>query len=192
MKLKQLPYFISDLHVGHKNIIRFDKRPFANLTEMHSEIIKRWNASIKENDCVFILGDLYFGHLETAKWFYHQLKGRLFVIKGNHDKMERLEEISRFEKIWEYGTEISIGEEKSLQKIVLSHYPILEWNGAHRGTWHLHGHTHGGLLKTKKDFRNFYYSHKVLDVGCLNTEYKPIHYSEIEKIMAKRELWKHH
>ena len=28
-------FFISDLHIGHANVIRFDQRPFANLSEMH-------------------------------------------------------------------------------------------------------------------------------------------------------------
>jgi calcineurin-like phosphoesterase family protein len=114
------------------------------------------------------------------------------VIKGNHDKMERLQEISRFERIWEYGAEIEVGEYKERQRIILSHYPILEWNRAHKGSWHLHGHAHGALLESQKEFKRFYYSHKVLDVGCLNIDYAPLSYTKIKKIMEKRELWKRH
>lgn len=36
-------YYISDLHLGHANVIRFDDRPFENIDEMEMEIIRRWN-----------------------------------------------------------------------------------------------------------------------------------------------------
>lgn len=40
-------YYISDLHLFHKNVTRegkdFDDRPFDNLDEMHSTIKEKWN-----------------------------------------------------------------------------------------------------------------------------------------------------
>lgn len=36
-------YYIADLHLGHANIIQFDNRPFAGLTEMHDTILNNWN-----------------------------------------------------------------------------------------------------------------------------------------------------
>ena len=50
-------YYISDLHIGHANVIRFDKRPFADLNEMHRAIIDNWNSRVKTDDTVYILGD---------------------------------------------------------------------------------------------------------------------------------------
>lgn len=29
-------YYISDLHIGHENILRFDNRPFADVNEMNT------------------------------------------------------------------------------------------------------------------------------------------------------------
>ena len=188
-------FFISDFHFGHENIIKFDKRPFSGLNEMHETLVLNWNSTVGDDDIVFLLGDLYFGDPRKAKEFYHRLRGRIFVIKGNHDRMDILEGFKRFEKIWEYGTEISIKDPEikgKIQRIVLSHFPILEWNQCHRGAWHLHGHTHGHLLALNKEFRSHYYSHKVFDVGCLNTGYLPISYKELKKIMGTREIWKHH
>ena len=40
-------YFISDLHFGHKSILKYTKRPFRDLDHMHEELIKRWNEYIK-------------------------------------------------------------------------------------------------------------------------------------------------
>lgn len=35
--------YTSDLHIGHKNIIGFDHRPFSSLDEMTEKIIANWN-----------------------------------------------------------------------------------------------------------------------------------------------------
>jgi calcineurin-like phosphoesterase family protein len=188
-------FFISDLHIGHANVIKFDGRPFETLEEMHESILKEWNSKVKSDDVVFLVGDLYFGDPNKAKEFYKKLKGRIFVIKGNHDKMETLKSFDRFERIWEYGTEIFIKDPEikgKMQRIVLSHYPILEWNQCHRGAWHLHGHTHGHLLSPNPEFRDFYYSHKVLDIGCMNIQYGPISYTELKEIMSPKKIWQHH
>jgi len=66
----------------------------------------------------------------------------------------------------------------------MSHYPILSWNRAHHGSWHLHGHSHGGLMKTNQD----YYKRRVMDVGCNNIDYTPISYQQVKEIMLKRKV----
>ena len=43
-------YYISDLHIGHKNAIRFDERPFADIDEMEREIVRRWNDKVGTDD----------------------------------------------------------------------------------------------------------------------------------------------
>ncbi len=35
--------YTSDLHIGHKDIIGFDHRPFSSLDEMTEKIIANWN-----------------------------------------------------------------------------------------------------------------------------------------------------
>ena len=50
-------YYISDLHIGHANAITLDKRPFKDLNEMNDAIFNNWNARVRTDDTVYILGD---------------------------------------------------------------------------------------------------------------------------------------
>lgn len=62
------------------------KRPFANLQEMHEQLIKRWNEKVSDEDTVYILGDVCFkmSKQDIVK-ILKQLKGKKILIKGNHD-----------------------------------------------------------------------------------------------------------
>lgn len=51
-------FFTSDFHFGHKNIIRYDNRPFLSVEEMDAEIVRRWNAKVSPDDIVYILATL--------------------------------------------------------------------------------------------------------------------------------------
>jgi calcineurin-like phosphoesterase family protein len=187
---KQNIFFISDLHIGHKNVIKFDGRPFADVDEMHLEMIKRWNSVVGDEDIVYYLGDLAFCRDETTKWFIHSIKGKINFILGNHDKMKDIVKFDRWENIHEYGTEIDVLDKDSLesrgsggyQKIIMAHYPILSWNKSHYNSWMLHGHCHGSLMKSNQD----YYKRKVMDVGCNCIDYTPISYEKVKGIMSRK------
>ena len=43
-------FYISDLHIGHENILRFDNRPFADVNEMNNKLIENWNARVRSDD----------------------------------------------------------------------------------------------------------------------------------------------
>lgn len=187
---KQNIFFISDLHIGHKNVIKFDGRPFADVDEMHVEMIKRWNSVVGPEDIVYFLGDLSFGRSDLTKWFIHSLNGKIYAITGNHDKLKDLRGLGRFEDVHEYGTEIEVKDEDSLssrgsggyQKIIMCHYPILSWNKSHYGSWQLHGHCHGSLIQHQQEF----YKRRVMDVGCNCIDYTPISYEQVKGIMSKK------
>ena len=52
--------FTSDLHLGHKNILKLCNRPFSSIEEMDATLIENWNKKVHKNDQVYILGDLMY------------------------------------------------------------------------------------------------------------------------------------
>ena len=91
-----MKYFLTaDTHFGHTNIIAYCKRPFRDIDEMNTVLIKNWNARIKPEDTVFVLGDFCFkttsenkmvsGFTNISDYFQSQLHGHKVFIKGNHD-----------------------------------------------------------------------------------------------------------
>lgn len=141
-----MKYYISDMHFFHKNVTKegnnFDNRQFNSLAEMHQYMKEKWNSKITNGDTVYILGDIAMrGTNEELIALVAQLKGRKVLIKGNHDDVSDMRYKNIFEEIYDYK-EITDYVDQDAYKLVLSHYPILMWNGQHRGTIHLYGHTH--------------------------------------------------
>lgn len=135
-------YYISDLHLYHKNCIEFDNRPFASLDEMHDKIRDNWNDRITNGDIVYILGDISFrGKNEDLIAFVSTLKGLKVLIKGNHDDVSDYRYAKLFEEILDYKELKDTAFGKSYS-VVLSHYPIFSWHGMNYGSILLYGHTH--------------------------------------------------
>lgn len=81
-------YFTSDLHLGHESILRFSKRPFRNTKEMNRTLIANYNALVRNEDTVYILGDLtYKIPVAEANRQISELNGKKYLIRGNHDKI---------------------------------------------------------------------------------------------------------
>jgi calcineurin-like phosphoesterase family protein len=186
-------YFTSDLHLGHKNVIKFDNRPFSSIEEMHDKLIENWNNKVPKDGIVFFLGDLFYKtNYKKAKEIVDKLNGDIYIIMGNHDRYKELVKLNRFKGIFGDndcigGLDISVKDDdvkNGWQNIVLFHYAILSWNKVHYGSWHLHGHSHQSLFKNPD--MKWYYDKKVIDVGCNGWNYTPISYEEIKEIMKSK------
>ena len=88
-------FFTADLHLGHKNVIKYCNRPFKSLDQMNQTLIARWNSRVKAEDIVFVIGDFCFrnssdkrgeGIRMSAKEWESCLHGKIIHIQGNHDK----------------------------------------------------------------------------------------------------------
>ncbi len=140
-------YYIADLHFFHENMnTKMDCRGFANVEEMNEYIIEKWNKKVRNNDEVVILGDLSWAKAEVTNELLKRLKGKLYLIRGNHDRFldDKNFDASRFEWIKPYEE-----MQDNKRKVVLCHYPVMCYNGQYRldamgnpKTYMLYGHVH--------------------------------------------------
>src|SRR6266496_2167663 len=133
-------WFSTDWHLRHKNILRFDKRPFTSIEEHDNTIMKNVMRQLEGGDNFYYMGDLCFANKKTTEGYLSTLASsgaNLFFIKGNHDKSDT---ISLYQK---YG--VYLGEQKRInvcgQDIVLNHFKMFIWDKSHHGAWHLYGHS---------------------------------------------------
>ncbi len=157
-------FFTADTHFGHSGIIKHGKRPFPSVEAMDAAIVERWNARVTDEDRVYHLGDFCFKGSALAQRCLDRLAGEIVFIRGNHDT-ENTAQLERWAACHDLH-EINLEG----RKIVLCHYPLLEWPGAFRGALHLHGHTHGRVPPHKKR----------CDVGVDVWDFTPVTLEEIE------------
>ena len=172
-------YFSTDWHLAHKNILRFDNRPFRSIEEHDEKIIKNTMKLLKPGDNFYYLGDFVFKNKRYTESILQTLVSsgaNLYFIKGNHDKDDT---VALYIK---YG--IYLGEQKKIrvgeQEIILNHFKMLIWDKSHHGSWHLYGHSHGDA--------EHYVVGKSMDVAINIHNYHPIEFVEIKKILDARIL----
>ena len=174
-------YFIGDMHFGHENIIKLNNRPFDTIEEMDEILIQNWNETVKESDTVYILGDVWYRGKRDASDYIKRLKGVKHLIKGNHDvkPLKNINFSKHFESIQDIAN-IVVGN----QRVILCHYPILEWNGYYRGSIHIHGHIHNNR---KGVFNYLMTEPRALNAGVDIIDYRPVTLKELEVLNEK---WK--
>lgn len=186
-------YFTSDLHLGHDGAIAFTHRPFSNVEEMNEALLRNINETVDPSDELWILGDFSF---RISREKVRELRSRIrcrhvHLICGNHDRDYSndciFQSVQHYKELkTEYG------------KFVLFHYPILEWNSAHYGSVHLHGHIHStgeyNAANLKSEFSSrFPEGHspkhedlklRIYDVGVDANGYYPISIDRIAALMG--------
>jgi len=163
-------FFSSDLHFGHRNILKYCNRPFKDLEEMEEKLIENHNKVVSKKDTIYLLGDISFTSNTKTRAILDKMNGKKHWILGNHD-LRRKPIYDMFETVNHYL-------ELKKEKIILFHYPIASWNGMARGTIHLHGHSHGNLSPIY-DRNGKEVVMRKMDVGVDCTDYKPIGLDEV-------------
>ena len=176
-------YYISDLHLNHKNVTaegrNFDNRPFQTIKEMHEVIKNNWNSRVTNADTVYLLGDIIWKLTDEMIGLFSQLKGKKVLIVGNHDQFNDIRYKQLFTEICSYK-EAPDNVNGINRMVVLSHFPILMWNGQHRCWVHLYGHVHNsqdeGIYQDALKRLNYFYQDRdkenykpfyAYNVGCM-------------------------
>lgn len=80
-------YFWSDPHFFHANILRYCDRPFKDINEQESVLIKNYNSVVKPEDVCYWLGDAgFFRQPDQLGRILGRLNGTKILILGNHDE----------------------------------------------------------------------------------------------------------
>lgn len=162
-------FFISDLHLGHKNIIKFaDGHRQGTTIEEHNEwLVTQWNSVVGKADRVYVLGDVVFG-AENLKYL-DRMKGQKFLVRGNHDKNDIQILLKYFNNI--YGL-------LRYKGYWLSHAPIHP--SSLRDCFNVHGHVHQHSLD---DYR-------YINVSVEAVQGVPISLEALDLLAADRRLLK--
>lgn len=180
-------FFTSDNHFFHRSILKFarETRQGNTAEEMNELMIQKWNDTVALADEVYCLGDFSFGSAKKTIEILTRLKGRLHLIRGNHDHWidqgsEGRAASSHFEWIQDYKR-LNLGG----VDVVLFHYPIWEWDKMHYGSFHLFGHVHGNTTVPGR----------AMDVGIDARPQKDMglwSFDEIHQVLSERQVRTHH
>ena len=149
-------YITSDLHLAHRNIIRYCSRPFSSVEEMDRTLIQNWNDTVMPDDTVYFLGDLtikrtrFYTYLEA-------LNGIKVLVKGNHDPDTE-------------GIPVMLIKNLSGIPVLFIHSPHDipdDYDG-----WVIHGHSHNNTEYINHDTKR-------VNVSVENTGYRPVALEEI-------------
>lgn len=132
-------YYISDTHFRDQNIFDKCKRPFASLGDMESTIINNWNKKVKDNDIVYVLGDINKDDDISSLEIFNKLKGHKHLIVGNHDHL--ILEVIKKSNIFESVKFIDLIMDNN-RKVCICHYPLMDWMEFSRDGYHVYGHIH--------------------------------------------------
>lgn len=161
-------WFVSDYHLGHANIIKYDKRPFSGINEMFDVIVQNHNQLVGPSDNVYFLGDHSWSDM-FVDLAMRKMNGRFHITWGNHDKAAK----KKKHLFASYGDLMEVRHEDF--SIVCCHYPMRSWNKSHHGSWHLHGHCHNNLPRHGRS----------IDVCIAGHDYKPWSFEEVKQIMLE-------
>ena len=153
-------YIISDMHFDDKFILSYENRPFDTVDEMNQTILENWNTTVKEEDVVYVLGDV------GSETYISRLNGIKYLVKGNHDTQDN-----------EQYRKCGFREVYDLPVIledfwILSHEPM--YVNSNMPYANLFGHVHANPIYRSVSPQSF----------CVSVErigYKPVLLSEIKR-----------
>jgi calcineurin-like phosphoesterase family protein len=160
-------FVISDTHFNHANMLKFTDadgqliRPFNNVLEMNEMMVDNWNRTVRDQDIIYHLGDVYMTNGHHANAILHRLRGRKRLILGNHDNGKDQVLHKHFQKItlWRMWPDLGL---------ILSHVPMHQ-SSFRKAALNVHGHIHASE-SPGPEYRN---------VCVEKTNYTPVNIEEL-------------
>ena len=173
-----MKFFTADTHFNHKTLLNLGKgRPFNNIIEHDETIINNWNNKVSNKDDVYVLGDMFWGMNEfQIQSYMDKLRGHKHLIIGNHDKIGVYVKANRFVEITQYKE-----LEMDNTGVILTHFPLAEWDGFYYGTYHFYGHTHSTFNLAEFTLQRERPNGNCWDVGVDNNNFEPVSFEEIKE-----------
>lgn len=205
LKLTEVDYVVSDLHINHKNIIKYCRESQfefseSGLDDMNWQLFANWNNTVSRGDTVLYLGD--FGWFKKATPETRRkvtnltniLNGELIFIRGDHDHVKP-EAVTT----WDYS---AIVRHKG-REYLATHFPgdtpanypgegippefkrnlptnfSERWDG-----WQIHGHHHNSWLD---DYPLINPERRTINCSVELTGYRPLEMDEVHRFMEKNE-----
>jgi len=184
-------FFTADLHLGHRNIIDYCRRPFRDADEMNAALIDRWNETVAADDEVLVLGDFAMGRLVDTLPLVALLHGRKVLLAGNHDRCwfghHRGVEAGTarylaagFDEIWQGVVDLEVGG----QTVLACHFPYrgdshdddryVAHRPADNGAWLLHGHVHD----------QWRVQDRMVNVGVDVWDHRPVAETDLDELLS--------
>lgn len=150
-------FFTADTHFGDHRTINIQRRPFTSVAEMDDVLVAGWNEVVGRDDEVWHLGDVARRSSDVAP-LLARLNGTKHLVRGNNDD-PATGDAAGWASVQDYAELTLDGA-----ALVLCHYPFRSWNGQHRRSINLHGHSHGRLKPIPRQF----------DVGVDAQGFRPV------------------
>ena len=119
-------WMTSDLHFGHRKPFLYEPRGFGSIEEHDQKIVDNWNAVVRPEDEVFVLGDVMLQDNINGIKRWNELNGNKFLVIGNHDSAVRIKLLSACPRTTILGYASMLKYNK--YHFYLSHYPSLTSN----------------------------------------------------------------
>lgn len=175
-------WFTADTHFGDEVVRSVCKRPFSTVEQMDRALVNNINALVGLKDELYILGDFanYLTGPEQLAVREAIFCERVHLVPGNHDRdwSRPLPEAAGWEPfILEPPiAKLKLDRAHGARRLILCHYPIMDWEGLGQGWVHLHGHIHA---TSEYNARNRELGLLRYDVGMDANDFLPVSLDEV-------------
>lgn len=176
-------WFTADTHFGDERVMTLCKRPYGSVEQMNRALVNNINDCVGLKDELYILGDFasYMsleGQVEAREAIFCE---NVHLVPGNHDRdwSKPLPDQPGWQPfiVEPPIRRLKLDRAHGGRWLVLSHYPIADWEGFGQGWIHLHGHIHARGAEYNEHNRG----ERILrfDVGVDANDFLPVSEDEV-------------